>query len=196
LLCGSSFIAVALGIFANRIVSNKDNWYENELKNRAYEIAFERSSSLMTKLKLWLLYNFTELKGIVIFVLFITCSVIIALICHEEWEFVEALYFSISSLSTGGLYSQPPGTPAWQYLMTGFYSAFGVPVMALAMATFSSFFIKTGTMEGTLKRIKQPVSEHELKMLSDFGMHVCMFLCMYACMHACMHVSMHGCMDV
>lgn len=36
-LCGSSFVAAALGFFAQSIVDDKDNWYTNELQRIAHE---------------------------------------------------------------------------------------------------------------------------------------------------------------
>ena len=79
------------------------------------------------------------------------------------------MYFAVSSLSTGGLYALPANSPDWYYGLTGFYSALGVPLMGIAMGTFASFFIDTGSIDSTIEAIREPVDPEEVGMLTEFG---------------------------
>ncbi len=88
----------------------------------------------------------------------------------KGWTFIEALYFAISSMSTGGLWAIPPNAPDWQYGIVGLFAATGCPLMALAMATAASFFIPTEDPEETTRKILAPVTEEEIKMMGDFGL--------------------------
>ena len=81
-----------------------------------------------------------------------------------EWSFIEGLYFAVSSLSTGGHYSLPDNTPEWQYGLTGFYAALGVPIMGVAMATIASFFIHTGDIDETIAQIRGKLLFHHCTM--------------------------------
>jgi hypothetical protein len=168
-ICGSSFVAAALGIFADSIVSDNHNWYENELRGKAYEEVMGSNARPVIKVRAFCNFHWEKLRSIVIWLCFLFIATIAAMDTNP-WSFVNALYFAISTLSTGGLFAQTPGRPEWVYGMTGLYAAFGVPIMALAMATLASFIIKPGgTIEDTLELVKEPVSEKEVKMLTEFG---------------------------
>lgn len=101
----------------------------------------------------WIVFNFAKVRAIILWFAFIVISTGFAW-ATNEWSFREALYFSISSLSTGGLYPLPTGSPDWHYGLAAFYTAVGVPLMAVAMATLASFFISTGDLDDTLDQIR------------------------------------------
>ena len=166
-LCGSSFVAAALGIFANSIVSDRSNWYENQLLQLAHDEAMA-GNDLSLKLEKCLTTHWTKLRSIVLFLVFVFTAAFCAW-QNTKFTFREALYFAVSSLSTGGHYALPSGQDDWVYGMTGFYAALGVPVMGVAMGTMAGFFIASGTVEETLFEIRKPVNRREVKMLTEFG---------------------------
>ena len=69
----------------------------------------------------------------------------------------------------GGLYSLPADSEEWEYGLTAFYAALGVPLMGVAMGTIASFFIDTGSVEDTIEQIRLPITEKEVHMLTEFG---------------------------
>ena len=126
---------------------------------------------VLKKLRHWIRFHWTKVRAILIFISFVISAMIAALIIVPKWSFVNAFYFAISSLSTGGHFALPSGQEDWVYAITGVYAALGIPVMALAMATMASFFISGGnSISATFKQIRAPVSEHEVNMLTEFGM--------------------------
>ena len=169
-ITGASFVAAALGYFANHIIADKDNWYENELQRIAYEKALSSNEdNFAMRCDIFLKYHMEKIRGILLWFLFIVVATGVAWSLNDDFNFVNALYFSVSSLSTGGHYSLPTDSPDWYYGLTGLFAAFGVPVMGVAMATLASFFIDTGSIQETMENVKKVVTEQELNMLVDFG---------------------------
>ena len=53
-----------------------------------------------------------------------------AFACHyNDWYFAKGLYFSLTSMSTGGLVSLPDDAGSWQFGLLGLFGALGVPLM-------------------------------------------------------------------
>lgn len=170
ILIGASFASCILGKFAQNIVVDKDNWYEQEKENERYAQETKRSG-LLKRIYLFLKFNKDKLRAILVWVAFIATATGCAWATNKEWNFINALYFAISSLSTGGLFALPGGpgvNDEWKYGLTGLYAAFGVPIMGLAMGTLASFFISSRSIDDTLNDIKAPITEEEIKMLTEF----------------------------
>jgi hypothetical protein len=155
-----------LGIFADNIAHDKSNWYEHELDTIAFEDLMSQRGHYSSKIKAFVKYHWSKLRSMFLFATFIALATVSAL-QNPEFSFVNALYFAVSSLSTGGLYALPH-QPDWVYGITGVYAALGVPVMAMAMGTLASFFIHSNSIEDTLEQIREPVDETEVQMLTDF----------------------------
>jgi Ca2+-binding EF-hand superfamily protein len=168
-LIGASFVGAALGIFAEHIVANKDNWYEQEKLNLEYAQNIKYCHRV-ARMWYFCVYHKSELCFIILWVLFVVVATLAAWDTNDEFNFTNALYFAVSSLSTGGHYSLPGGNREWVYGLTGLYCAVGVPLMGVAMATIASFFIDVGSIEDTLKEIKKPVTKLEIDMLTEFGL--------------------------
>lgn len=168
-LIGASFVGAALGIFAEHIVADKDNWYEQEKEDLMYAEKIKDSARLV---KCWYfcVYHKDKMRSIVLWVLFVVVATFSAWGTNEEFNFINSLYFAVSSLSTGGHYSLPGGNREWVYGLTGLYCAIGIPVMGIAMATIASFFINVGSIDDTLNDIKKPVTKLEIDMLTEFGL--------------------------
>mmetsp|Transcript_12749 Transcript_12749/g.20758 ORF Transcript_12749/g.20758 Transcript_12749/m.20758 type:complete len:502 (+) Transcript_12749:85-1590(+) len=168
-LIGASFVGAALGIFAEHIVADKDNWYEQEKENLIYEENI-KDCNFLTRALYFYIYHKDKLRSVILWIFFIVIATIAAWYTNDEFGFVNALYFAVSSLSTGGHYSLPAGNKEWIYGLTGLYCAFGVPLMGVAMATIASFFINVGSIEDTLKDMKKPISQEEVDMMTEFGL--------------------------
>lgn len=73
-----------------------------------------------------------------------------------------SLYFSISSMSTGGLKAIDQDSPDWLYFTTGLFSAIGVPLMGLAMGTVAGGFLGHDTLEDVEEILNEPITKVEL----------------------------------
>ena len=168
-LVGASFVGAALGIFAERIVADKNNWYQKEQESLMYA---EKIKDCPRAARMFYFCKFhrERLRPVLLWVLFVIVATFSAWQSNDEYNFTNAVYFAVSSLSTGGHYALPSGNKDWVYGLTGFYCAVGVPLMGMAMATIASFFIDVGTIEEALQDIKAPVTQKEIDMLTEFGL--------------------------
>ena len=168
-LVGASFVGAALGLFAEYIVADRDDWYDRERQELIYAEK-TKDCPWYARIFHFIWHHRLKLRPIVLWIIFVIIATISAWKTNEEFDFTNSLYFAVSSLSTGGHYSLPLGNKEWIYGMTGFYCAIGVPLMGMAMATIASFFINVGSIEETLQDIKKPVTALEIEMLTEFGL--------------------------
>ena len=70
-------------------------------------------------------YHSNSVTAISIWLLWILCLFIFA-ITEVKFDCIEALYFSLSSLSTGGLYAIPVDSPDWYFVFVGVFACTGI----------------------------------------------------------------------
>lgn len=87
-----------------------------------------------------------------------------------KWGLREALYFAISTLSTGGHWSIPNDSQDWLFGLTGGFIMFGVPMTAVAMAQIAYVFISNVDIDEAKAAINEVVTREEIEYLRDLGM--------------------------
>lgn len=168
-LCGASFVAAALSFFAGSIVRDRKNWYTNAVRKAEYEnYLIENAGNFLLCFRAWTLYHYLAVRAISLWIAFIIAATIAGYVIVEEFEGVNALYFAITTASTGGLLALPRHSEDWAYGLTGLYGALSVPIMGVAMATLASLFLTTDNIEDTMKAIRDPVGQTEVDMLTEF----------------------------
>lgn len=60
-----------------------------------------------------------------------------------EWPFLDGLYFALSSLSTGGMWSVPLYSKDFVYGCVGIYTCLGVPIMGMAMGNIATLMFES-----------------------------------------------------
>ena len=169
ILMGSSAVAAALGYFVNTIVEDNSNWYNKHITEVKYEEDM-KSTSMFVRVNAFVSANWTKFRSIIIWILWVFWAIIWSMFYGPKWSFIPALYWAISSLSTGGLLAIPRESPDSSYWVTGVFAAFGVPIMGFAMAQVASLFMKQETHEEIIKKIHTPITEEEIEMLGRFGL--------------------------
>ena len=171
-LCGSSFVGAALGFFAQSAVSDADNWYVNQCQAKKFEVDYENASNWITKCFYFIDYHWIPFRVILAWIVFIMTATVFALLTQpDDWAFGTALYFAVSSVSTGGLQSlDATVTTDWMYGFTGVYAALGVPLMGIAMAIIGGCFIEGTTIEETMEKVEEAVTLDEVNMLENLGL--------------------------
>lgn len=168
ILVGATFVGAALGYFGTSLMADSANWYERGVAQKTLDEQLQ-NSGYWFKIYAHITMN-SEYRLIVLFFLFWICGTAFACALND-WPFITGVYFSLSSMSTGGLISLPSGTPNWQYGMLGIYSAFGVPLMGIAMAGLTKIIMeRSSNIDNRVEAIKEPVTERELKMMETFGL--------------------------
>lgn len=80
-----------------------------------------------------------------------------------KWSFCSGLYFSVSSLSTGGLYGIPETSPDWMFAFVGAYACTGVPVMGMAMGDIAGLMFESNEKARINAAIKSSSGTHLLE---------------------------------
>lgn len=166
---GASFVAVALGFFADKIGEDHDNWFVNLIQQQKYEAAFAKGKTLTSKIKHTFIQHAAPLRAVGLWVFWIGLMIFYTMI-QVGWSFTEAQYFAISTCSTGGHWAIPNDSPDWMFGVTGFFAMFGVPIMGVAMATVARGLVSHGDLEATKATICDDVTPKELEMLHKFGL--------------------------
>ena len=168
-IVGASLVAVALGFFADKIVEDADNWFTNLLQHEEYKQNIATDKPLCTRIMAWMKFNIETVRAISLWIVWILLMILYSMV-QVGWSFREAQYFAISSCSTGGHWSIPNDSPSWLFGVTGFFSALGVPIMGVAMASIATMIIDTGNIEDIKSTIEAKVTHEELSMMRKFNL--------------------------
>lgn len=163
LLVGASAVAASLGYFAKNMISSSREWYQKALN----EQKIKEAKSSWERWILWIKININSFKIIGVWMLWI--MMMTSWSCrYVGWTFAQGLYFSLSSLSTGGLWAIPSDSPGSYFFIVGAFAATGVPLMALATSNIAQLLMKFDDPHDSLTRLKTRVTEKELEMMKKF----------------------------
>lgn len=168
-IVGASFIGAGLGFFAEGVVAESGDWYLRAQKDCALQATMAKKSNYLQRAWVYINFHWDKLRGIVIWLLFLIIGTIFAAELNN-WTFITALYFAVSTMSTGGLVSLPENSPDYSYLLLGLYAAFGIPIMGVAMASLAGFFIEGGDANDALEAVTAEVTEEEILNLNALGL--------------------------
>lgn len=105
-----------------------------------------------------------------IFVLWVVMGVTWGII-DQKWDPITSTHFAISALATGGLTAPPVDSdsgilPTGPALFCGFYCLFGIPLMALTMATIARVLVEGYIVDEELATITRPLTQTECQFAS------------------------------
>lgn len=170
IILGASFVAIALGHFADKIGEDHDNWFTNLMQRQKYEEAFLPGTSLSVRVKAFLVEYTAPIRAVSLWLVWLAAMIIFALCTIDTWSFQQAQYFAVSTMSTGGDYPIPENASNVAYGVTAFLAMTGVPIMGVAMASIARLLTHQSDFEATKDLIKQEVTAEELEMLERFGL--------------------------
>jgi len=170
-LIGASFIGVALGFFADQISEDHDNWFTNMIQQREYDYVFDHPETPMLRKVhvLWIQYK-PVIRAIAVWFTWIFIMSVYSARSIEGWDWIDGMYYAISSCSTGGLWALPNDSPNSLFGITAFFAMVGVCLHGVAMASIADLFVDSGDIDDTKKQIHEEVTVKELKMLQRFGL--------------------------
>ena len=166
---GASFVAIALGFFAEKIGQDYDSWFTQQEERRAYEESFTQGKGVWKKLKCWYTEYSESVRPVVLWLVWIGAMIAYSMV-EVGWSFTQAQYFAISTCSTGGHWVIPQDSPDWMYATTGVFAALGVPIMGIAMATIGRALVNFGDLESTKATILEDFTAEELDMMTSLGL--------------------------
>ena len=83
------------------MLNDRDNWYEDQIQKNAFDTSMKKAGGGLHKLQCWVAYNRQKLFTIFLWMVFIVSATVVSYIASEDFVLVNALYFAVSSLSTG-----------------------------------------------------------------------------------------------
>ena len=93
----------------------------------------------------------------------IAAGVLFAMASKFSQDAVEALYFSITALSTAGLLGIPVDSPNWHYIFVALFCLTGVPIFAAVQGEIAEKLLAEQHRRQTKKLIFQPLTRDEWK---------------------------------
>lgn len=128
-LIGASAVAASLSYFAQSMIASSKNWYTEALEQEKF-----RTANRFQKFMYYLKMNEGSVKIICVWLLWIIALIVFSSVT-VKWNFTQALYFAVSSLSTGGLWAIPNDSPDW-------YFGFGKPRRCrIMLSSFHPYFL-------------------------------------------------------
>jgi len=82
------------------------------------------------------------------------------------WPLIESLYFTITSLSTGGIWSIPEDSDDVTYFIVAVFTCTGAPIMCLSGGVFAHRLSRIGEAAHVLKTIQAAITLNELEMMN------------------------------
>jgi hypothetical protein len=86
-----------------------------------------------------------------------------------KWPLIDGVYFSVSSLTTGGMWAIPDGSPDWYYGVVALYIVGGVPIMAISLGMVANFVSTIGGSQIMEQKISAHITDAEIEMMESFG---------------------------
>jgi hypothetical protein len=115
LLLGTIAIAAALSVYGSMIIDNDKEWYKKALRDIEFSLKQDKAPSVMHRIYVWATYKVELFLPVIVWLFWVLLGVVWSM-CVVKWSFAKALYFSISSLSTGGLKAIPQESEEGVYL--------------------------------------------------------------------------------
>lgn len=165
LLLGASFVAAALGSFARQVIATEKQWYHR----MAVDYDHILSEKKIHPIKLWWKLNYDKTYPFILWIFWVLLLVMYTMI-SIKWDFVAALYHAISSYSTGGLWAIPENSSDRDYVIVGFFTALGVPLMAYSMGDLAQLVMSAGDSSKIIDTVTSPLTTEEIAMMKKFGL--------------------------
>ena len=84
-----------------------------------------------------------------------------------QWPLIEGLYFTITSLSTGGIWSIPDDSKDIMYFIVAIFTCTGAPIMCLSGGVFAHRMSRIGEAAYIQKTINAAITLEELGMMNQ-----------------------------
>jgi len=173
LLVGATLISGSLVYLIESIVSTNEMWFQKintsdiNKNSSDYKVDIITENSYFKKVKTYISNNTYQTTMIVIWLIWILFGTIWS--CYViEWTIIEGIYFSLSSLSTGGLHGIPYDSANWVFLITGLYACTGVPIMAMAMGSIASMVVAMNKEKKINSMLNKRITKKEISKINFF----------------------------
>ena len=159
-LLGQLLTTVAMAFFAGRL---KQHWYaEAEEKNKLDDV--NANSNIFYFHFMKVLFCIKKNHVHCLSFLWLAFGVVWSLVALE-WSFVDALYFSITSLSTGGIWSIPEDASDTSYFIVALFTSTGAPVLCLSGGLIAYSLCRLAHDSDITEAMHLPITKEELELM-------------------------------
>ena len=164
LIVGQAFFSFALAALARSlIVGSKVNWYLEALQLRELKVKRSTQSSLKNICDS-LLFYIVKLKAIIWFLLFLSFGITFSCL-SMRWSFEDGLYFAVTCMSTGGIWSLPNSASDNELFITAIFTGIGAPIMLYTFGTLAQV-VNSHSKSSTLQQeLHKPMTYLELEFM-------------------------------
>ena len=166
LTSGVIFLAVIVVYIAGIFLTSRDKWYTSYLKT---SVALRNELTTWEYIEWWYNHHQFTIHITLLLIAFIIFGVTFSCI-YIKWDVVNGVYFTLATLSTGGLNSIPDGSPEWIYGIIGIYAAIGIIIQMIVVFYLASAYLQTYHHNRAEKAINEKISEEELRALREMGL--------------------------
>lgn len=166
ILVGSSFVAYILSKVIDVTLQNKKAWYDDD-DNSEDVLSFRGKLD-----KFWAQYNLTIKIGLGFIVY---CALGVCYGLSEDFSFIQAVYFAVSSLSTAGLQAPPIGDDRKEntaIFFLGLWILIGIPFYSAVLGAVAGEIIGEGSQQREMQRVRKATSAREFKSALKFSVEV------------------------
>jgi hypothetical protein len=159
-ILGQLVTTVAMAFFAGRL---KQHWYAEAEEKVKLDTVSENSNIFyynLMKVLFFMKRNHVHCLSI----LWLIFGVVWSLFAIE-WSFLDALYFSITSLSTGGFWPIPEDSPDLYYFTVAVFTCTGAPILCLSAGIFAYYLCRLSRDSDFIEAMNSPITVEELEMM-------------------------------
>jgi hypothetical protein len=170
LLIGALFVSRYVAYLLENAIAEKENIYEQYML-RAHLLKtnkYANSNKTLSEIYVWIIMNNNKLLVIYLWLVFWIFGVVWS--CASfGWPVVDGCYFSLSTMSTGGLWGIPQSAVSGDFIVVGFFAWLGVPLMGMAMANIAILIMEQRDLLKNQKELAHlEISEKERLLLELF----------------------------
>jgi hypothetical protein len=168
LLVGQVFMSVLMAVVASNLIITKSVWYGEKQLQEQLKIQREQDS-LLELIYHYLQYLFSKFKVTLLLIVWLAIGAFWS--CYTvKWPVIQGLYFAITSLSMGGIWSIPENSKDASYFFVGLYTALGAPILLLNASMMAEYIAHLGNSYLVENVVYRAVNKREIEYMQLVGM--------------------------
>jgi hypothetical protein len=163
LIAGQLFFSFALAAFARMLIGSKANWYLEALHLRDLETK-RLNQSMWDNFYDSVIFYFKKGKAIFFFLLWLMFGVLWSTLA-VGWTLENGLYFSVTCMSTGGIWNLPDDASDQMLFVTALFTCTGAPIMMITFGTLAQLVNTLTSSSALTQELSRPMTYLELEFM-------------------------------
>ena len=168
LLIGQVFMSVLMAVVASNLIITKSVWYgEKQLQE---QLKLQRLNDSTPQLMLhYIQYFISKYKVSVLFFVWLALGATWSCLT-VRWPVIQGVYFAITSLSMGGIWSIPENSEDSSFFFVAIYTAIGAPILLLNASIIAEYIAHLGNSYLVENVVYRAVNQKEIEYMQRVGM--------------------------